>query len=101
MNGEESGFGRLFEQYVFKGAMAVAGISLGINSYFVKEKVSEISADIKAMSLAIRALEVDRAVISQQVTNNTTRLERHHERLMNMETNVSVIAGRLNIEVKK
>lgn len=89
--------------------IALAGMSLGINSYLVKEKVGDINDNLKNMSLAVRTLEVNGAVFSQQInaTNNrldtvlSPRIERHHERISALESSVAKIAGRLQIDINQ
>ncbi len=95
---------RRLEEYVFKGVLGLAGASLSINSYLVKEKVGEISENLKAMALAIRTLELNGAVTQQQmmamdarVDQNAIRTDRHDDRLKMLEDVVAKITERLQL----
>jgi len=61
--------------FAFKSIVALASASLGINSYLVKEKVSDISIDIKALSAAYHDLRVEGAVRDELINGMRTRLE--------------------------
>jgi len=99
---------RRLEEYVGKGLLGLVGASLSINSYLVKEKVGEISENLKAMALAIRTLELNGAVTQQQMTaveahnhQNSLRIDRANERLETLEEAVAKLSERLRMEFRK
>ena len=61
--------------FAFKSVVALASASLGINSYLVKEKVGDISIDIKSLSAAYYELRVEGAVRDELINGMRTRLE--------------------------
>jgi len=49
------------EEIVFKAMLGLIAASIGINSYFVKLKVEEISSDLRALSENYYTLRVENA----------------------------------------
>jgi cell division protein FtsL len=74
-----------FEKYIFKGVLALAGLSLSINSYMVRDKVSEINDNIKKLTSQIQEMQVTQAVIKNQVESNNSRIVVHNDRLQVLE----------------
>lgn len=91
---DEKPFGSRIEGLIFRGVLTMAATSIGVNSYLVKDKVAEISADIRSMSISIRTLEVDRAVMGKEMESDAIRLDRQNDRIKALETSVGVLVGR-------
>ena len=49
------------DEVVFKALLALVAASIGVNSYFVKVKVDEISADLRSLSGSYHGLRVENA----------------------------------------
>ncbi len=80
------------EQFAFKAVWFVAGASLGVNSYLVKERVTEIGETLKHLTATIQIQEVHNAVNDQKVADleiqsaaESGRLDRTIERVQALE----------------
>lgn len=82
-------------EFAFRAILSVASASLGINSYFVKSKVDEISADIRSLSVSYQQLRVENA--SRDATLNTlrSRLEVTEIRNQSIEERLRALEVRL------
>jgi len=58
---------KLIERVLFNGFTTIVGLSLSLNSFFVKDKINEISDNIARMATSIHSLEVATAVVKQQI----------------------------------
>ncbi len=94
---------RQVEDYVFKGILALAGMSIGVNSFLVKDKVGEMTASLRAVEQAVRSLELNGAVaqqqqtaMSQRIEQNATELERYHDRLHAAEEAIVTLRARIS-----
>lgn len=76
---------RRLEEMAFRGVLALAGASLGINSYFVSDKVSDISADLKSLTVAVRALELNGAVSQHTQAALSSEMARTLDRVKLLE----------------
>jgi hypothetical protein len=91
------------QDYLFKGAMALAGASLAINSFLVKDKVGEMTASLRAVESAVKSLELSGAIAQQQqlamakhIDRNTEQNERQDERLRAVEDAMAQLRVRIN-----
>lgn len=80
------------DELVFKGLLALIAMSIGVNSYFVKLKVDDISSDIKSLSESYYNLRVENASRDALLNSLKTRIEileakadRADERLRSVE----------------
>lgn len=64
---EKDGLPATIERYLFQILVGLVGVSLSLNSYFVKDKIQEISENIAKMTSSIHGLEVSTAVVKQQL----------------------------------
>ncbi len=76
------------DDLLFRGALVVASASLGINSYFIKAKVDEISADIRTLSDSNYQLRVESAGRDELINGIRNRLEVTENRLGNLDERV-------------
>jgi septal ring factor EnvC (AmiA/AmiB activator) len=86
----------IVEKYVMKGIVALAGLSLAINSYLVKEKVAEINLNIKELSISMQKVQISQAVLQSQVDRHEQRLSTHHDRLQHVEKTSERISAYLD-----
>jgi hypothetical protein len=63
------------QDLIFKGVLTLAGASLSVNSFLVKDKVSEMTASLRSLEGAVRNLEVSDAVSRQQASATTQQRE--------------------------
>lgn len=83
------------QDYAFKGIVALASISLSVNSWLVQEKVKEIGTDIKALSVSYQQLRIEGAVRDELLNNVRARLEVCELRAQKIEERVYAIDVRL------
>ncbi len=60
------------DELIFRGILALAAASLGINSYFIKTKVDEISGDLRQLSETYYQLRIENA--SRDALTNALRI---------------------------
>lgn len=83
------------EKYVVRGIWTIAGLSLGVNSYLVKEKVSEISENLKYLAANMQAVQVQQAVIQKQMENIQEKAQGYNERILYLEGSIHELRGKI------
>jgi hypothetical protein len=63
------------DDLIFRGLLTIAGVSIGVNSFFIKEQVQQISTDIKSLSESYQQLRVENATRDAVQNGIRTRLE--------------------------
>lgn len=76
----------LLQQNLIKGVWVLAGLSLGINSFLVKEKVAEIAETLKTLTVASHTLQVNQAVLKRDIDVYGDRLSRLESLTSEMRT---------------
>lgn len=79
------------DELIFRGILTLAGASLGINSYFVKAKVDEISADIKSLSASYYQLRIENAARDALLNGVGNRLEVCENRLSGLDDRMRAV----------
>lgn len=60
---------------LYKSLIAISSLSLGINAYLVKERVSEMTESVKELNDRMWAMQIEQAVTRNRVDNNLVRVE--------------------------
>ena len=69
----------------YKLVVAVAGMSLAINAYLVKDRVEEMTVSIKELNANIGQITVKTAVMETRADAVSLRLANHSDRLVYIE----------------
>jgi outer membrane murein-binding lipoprotein Lpp len=83
--------------WFMRAIVAAASLSIGINSFLLKDKLDQIAADMRSMSLSVQSLQVDRAVMMNKAEQNADELAKHQEMLMVLDRSMSILKEHLKI----
>jgi hypothetical protein len=86
-----------------RAMMTVAGALLAFSQYMIQDKVGEIRDHQAANDVITHALELkfaEAGLIAFRLDQATLRLDHENERLQALETTVSRVANKLNIDFR-
>lgn len=81
----------IIQKHVLRGVWTITGILLGINSYLIKEKVGEMTADLKALATMTQSLQIDQAVVKRDVSTINERLNKQSSHMDRIDSDMSEI----------